>query len=100
MISLLVTKYRQLLYRRQKGSCCLGSGGGCGGSGIVIIFKKIEFFEVFFKLPIINKSMFPFRNQLSFKLFGEFDHIVRLCLKQSVREGMKMMMMMMKKRLL
>ncbi len=38
-------------------------GGGCG-----ITVREMDLFEVFLELPIINKSFFPFRNKLTFKL--------------------------------
>lgn len=44
MISALVTKYREILYRRQHGP--RNRAGGGGRVGLVISFKKIEFLEV------------------------------------------------------
>jgi hypothetical protein len=41
---------------------------------VAVVVEEMDFLEVFLELPVINKSLFPFRHELTLKLLSELHH--------------------------
>lgn len=75
MFYMLMAKQREVPKRREKGVwergllllICSGGGGG--------VAEDMDFLELSFELPIINKGLFPFRHKLGLELLGELHHL-------------------------
>lgn len=82
MFSMLMAKWRELPYRCEEG---IGQRGvlvlrsWCVVVVVVVVsVKEMDFFEVLLELAVIYKCIFPFRDQLPFKLLRELHHFLSL----------------------